>query len=153
MRFEGSNTVRAPREQVWAALNDPEVLARCVPGVKNLRRDEAGTLHGALELAVGPLKGTYQGRVTPSALAPPEHMALQLEARAPVGLVRARGELRLDAQEGATVVHWSGTPQLSGMLAALGGRLVGSAVRQQADAFFGKLEAEARRYPASSSGV
>lgn len=146
MQLEGTNTIAAPREQVWAALNDPEVLARCVPGVKSLTRGEDGSLRGALELAVGPVKGTYQGKVSMSELTPPEHMTLQIEAKAPVGIVRARGEVRLEAQGDTTLVHWAGTPQLSGMLATLGGRLIGGVARQQADVFFKKLEAEAQTY-------
>ncbi len=142
MQLEGSNVIQAPRERVWAALNDPDVLARCVPGVKSLELVGPGSYRAALELAVGPVKGVYQGKVLLDDLVASESMTLTLEAKAPVGIVKAKGQVRLEAQGDATVVHWSGTPQLSGMLATLGGRLIGGVAKQQADVFFRKLEAE-----------
>ena len=144
MQLEGSHTLQAPRAQVWAALNDPDVLARCVPGVRSLTRDGENTYKGALELAVGPVKGTYQGRVTLGDLVPPQSMSINLEAKAPVGVVRAKGNVTLEEQGDATVVRWVGTPQLAGMLATLGGRLIGGVAKQQAEVFFKKLEREAQ---------
>lgn len=148
MRLEGTHAIRASREQIWAALNDPDVLARCIPGVRDVRRDGPDSYRAALELAVGPVRGVYQGKVKLTDLAPPETMTLTVEAKAPVGIVKAVGQVRLEFRgEDDTLVHWSGTPHLSGMLASLGGRLVGGVARQQADVFFGKLEHEARAFP------
>ncbi|WP_045234273.1 SRPBCC family protein [Deinococcus pimensis] len=151
MRLEGTHAIRAPREQVWAALNDPEVLARCVPGARDVERDGPDSYRARLELAVGPVKGVYQGKVKLTDLVPPESMTLSVEAKAPVGIVKAVGEVRLEERGEETLVHWAGTPQLAGTLATLGGRLIGGVAKQQADVFFGKLDAEVRAQRAPST--
>ena len=64
MQLEGENVLDAPIEQVWAALNDPDVLARCVPGVKALVPSGPDAYDAQIQLAVGPLKGNFKGKVS-----------------------------------------------------------------------------------------
>jgi uncharacterized protein len=141
---EGSHLIRAPRDRVWASLNDPIVLARCVPGVKVLEPDGEDKYRAQIELAVGPVKGKFDGKVAITEKLEPESMTLKIDAKAPVGIVTAIGRLRLEESPDGTTVHWSGEPKLAGMLASLGGRLIQGAAKQQADGFFSKLEREAQ---------
>lgn len=147
MQLSGSHTLNATREQVWAALQDPAVLARCVPGVKNLSPDGPDRFKGAVDFQVGPVKGTYQGVLTIRNATPPASMTLDLEAKAPVGIIRATGVMQLQQQGNGTLLTWTGSPQLSGMLATLGARLLPTVAQQMAGKFFSKLEAEAQRKP------
>ncbi|AFZ67840.1 SRPBCC family protein [Deinococcus peraridilitoris] len=151
--IEGESTIRANRAEVWAALHDLEILRRCVPGVQSLTRDTHGVLLGAVELAVGRLRGTLHGRVTITETQAPERMTLALEARAPFGVVKASGRLELTEQDGGTRVRWAGTPQLSGLLATFGSRLLGGVVQQKAEHFFQRLEREACQLGAEESPV
>jgi len=143
MQIQGVNPVRATRIQVWTALNDPEVLARCVPGVKTLTLIDESTFKLLLEIAIGPVKGKFDGKIEVLERVKPETVKLSVSAKAPTGIVNATGTVRLEENEGGTLVHWSGKPQLTGMLASLGGRLIEGVVKQQAGIFFKKLEGEA----------
>jgi uncharacterized protein len=141
---EGIHSIRAPRDRVWASLNDPRILARCVPGVKVLEPDGEDKYRAQIELAVGPVKGKFDGKVAITEKVMPESMTLQIDAKAPVGIVSAIGRLKLEQTPEGTNVHWSGEPKLAGMLASLGGRLIQGAAKQQADAFFTKIETESQ---------
>jgi uncharacterized protein len=145
MLVEGSNVIQAPRTRVWALLQDPDVLARCVPGVQEMTPDGPDSYTALLNVAVGPVKGKFKAKVKLSNQVPPESMTLQVEAKAPTGMVNAVGVLTLVDQGEATLVNWSGEPKLMGMIASLAGRLIGGISKQQADLFFANLEQEAQK--------
>ena len=63
MKVTGSATLHAPREQVWAALNDPAVLVRTIPGCHQLEEVGPDTYRMTLTAGVASIKGTYQGDV------------------------------------------------------------------------------------------
>ncbi len=142
MQLEGNNIIHAAPEVVFAALQDPQMLAKCVPGVKKLEIESEGVFKTTLEVAVGPVKGTFNGKVSVLDMVLNQALTLKVEMRASVGIASAIGRVTLHPQENATRVHWSGEPQLGGMIASVGARLIGGVAKAQADLFFGKLEQE-----------
>ena len=144
MQVDGSNVIQAPRDRVWALLQDPDVLARCVPGVQEMLPDGPDSYTAILNVAVGPVKGKFKAKVKISNQVPPQSMTLQIEAKAPTGIVNAVGQLVLVEQGESTLVQWSGEPKLMGMIASLAGRLIGGISKSQADVFFSNLEKEAQ---------
>ncbi|MBI3998466.1 MAG: carbon monoxide dehydrogenase subunit G [Armatimonadetes bacterium] len=145
MKIEGQYPLPAPREQVWAALNDPEVLTRTTPGLKTLKPTGEGTYDATIELAVGPVKGSYEGKVRITDQAPPERMTLVVEGGGRVGTIRASGALTLEAQGDKTMVHYVGDAQVTGVLMSVGHRLFGGVAKQLAGEFFKALEREVVR--------
>lgn len=151
MQVQGSNVIQAPRERVWELLQDPGVLARCVPGVREMTPDGENSYRALLDVAVGPVKGTFKAKVGISNLSPPESMTLSVEAKAPTGMINATGQLLLSEQgPSATRVDWSGEPRMMGMIASLAGRLIGGISKGQADVFFANLEREAQATSSST---
>jgi len=144
MKVEGTYTFAASRQKIWALLNDPGVLARVTPGVTALTPQGPDTYKATLELAVGPVKGAYDGKVSITDKTPPERMILQVEGGGKPGTIRATGELHLDEQDGRTVVRYSGDAQITGLIASVGHRLIGGVARQLADQFFKGVEKELR---------
>ena len=71
MTMNGEVQLAAPREAVWAKLNDPEVLKACIPGCEELERTEDGGFHAVAKMKVGPVSARFKGRVTLSDLDPP----------------------------------------------------------------------------------
>lgn len=145
MQVDGSNVIQAPRDRVWELLQDPDVLARCVPGVQEMTPDGQGGYTAVLNVAVGPVKGKFKAKVKISDQVPPESMKLTIEAKAPTGIVNAVGVLKLIDQGDSTRVDWSGEPKMMGMIASLAGRLIGGISKQQADVFFSRVEQEAQK--------
>lgn len=142
MQVEGEYTVAAARERVWELLNDPEVLRRATPGVKQFQPIGVDTYKATIELAVGPVRGTYEGQVQITEKSPPERMVLVLEGSGRPGTVKARGDLRLAAKGDQTVVHYTGDAQVTGVLMSVGHRLFGGVAREMAGKFFGALARE-----------
>ena len=146
MQLQGEYVVHAPRDRVWQLLNDPAVLARITPGVTSLIPDGGDRYKATFVVALGPFKNTFNGQVEVADKQAPEAMTLKVQARGPGGGMAAAGRITLRAEESdpnATRVAYTGEPQLSGMLATVGGRLVQGAAKLQADQFFASLEREA----------
>ncbi len=142
MKVEGSYTLPAAREKVWALLNDPAVLARATPGVRALTPEGVDTYKATIEVGVGPVRGSYAGQVSIADKVPPERMTLKVEGGGRPGTIRATGELRLEEQDGRTIVHYTGDAQVTGLVASVGHRLMSGVARQMAAEFFKALERE-----------
>ena len=144
MLLEGSHFIHSPPTRVFALLTDPEVLSRCVPGVKSLVLDGTDSYKAQVEVAIGPVKGKFDGKIAITEKVQDQSMTLKVEFKSPVGIANALGTLKLEAQNDGTTVHWAGEPQLMGMIASVGARLIGGVAKAQADLFFSKLELEAQ---------
>ena len=83
MQMNDSQRIPAPKEKVWAALNDPEILKQCIPGCQSLEMSSPTEMTATVVFKVGPVKATFSGKVTLSDLDPPN--AIESRARAPVG--------------------------------------------------------------------
>jgi carbon monoxide dehydrogenase subunit G len=145
VHIEGSHSIAASREQVWEALNDPEVLARCLPGVTTLEPSGEDRYTAQLKLGVGPIRGDFKGRVEVRDKEPPAALTLYVEARGPMGTVRATGGVQLEDEAEATAVSYVGDAQLIGPMAGLGNRVMQSVAKTLAQQFFKALEREVRR--------
>ncbi len=71
MDITGEYTISAPRDVVWHALNDPEVLKRTIPGCKELEQRSPTDLAAKVTLKIGPISATFNGNVTLENLDPP----------------------------------------------------------------------------------
>jgi carbon monoxide dehydrogenase subunit G len=145
MKVEGTYTLPAPRARVWALLNDPAVLARVTPGVKELTPEGPDFYKATLEVGVGPVKGTYSGQISITDKTPPERMTLRIEGGGRPGTIRATGELHLEEQAGGTAVRYQGDAQVTGLVASVGHRLMSGVAKQMAGEFFKGLEGELTR--------
>lgn len=145
MKIEGQHLLPAPREQVWAALNDPEVLTKTTPGLKSLTPTGEDTYDASIELAVGPVRGAYLGTVRITDKTPPEKMTIVVEGGGRPGTIRATGAMTLEAQDASTLVRYVGDVQITGVLMSVGHRLFGGVAKQMAGEFFKALEREVTR--------
>ena len=144
MQIQGTHLIGAPRAQVWELLNDPDALARCAPGVTELRRDGDDRFAATFTVALGPMKSNFKAKITLTDKTPLEAMTLELAAQSPMGAVGATGRITLADEGEGTRLTWSGEPRLMGMLASVGGRFAQSAAKTNADTFFTKLDQLAR---------
>ncbi|MFN3371194.1 MAG: CoxG family protein [Sphingomonadaceae bacterium] len=140
----GSHDINAKREAVWAALNDPDVLARCIEGVESLTREDDNRFTGAMAARVGPVKARFTGTIELTEIDPPNRYVLVGEGKGGVaGFAKGRAEVSLsDRPEGGTRLEYRVESQVGGKLAQLGARLVEGAARGYADSFFTAFKAE-----------
>lgn len=130
MKLSGTHTINAPREKVWATLNDIEALKTMVPGVESLEEVEPNTFKGVARIGVANIKGEYTGMIRLSDINPPESYTLSGEGRGKPGHVKGVGSIRLtEDAPGVTTLHYSGDAQVGGMIASVGQRLIEGAAR------------------------
>ena len=91
MKVAGSHTIAAPREQVWHMLQDPDVLAKATPGVKEMEREREDFYRAVLELGIGPVKGTFSGHVEVTEKHLPDSLTLAVDGSGGPGGVKAIG--------------------------------------------------------------
>ena len=72
MDMTGSHRIEAPRDKVWAALNDPEVLRQCIPGCEEVQKLSDTEFTAKVHAKVGPVSARFSGKVTLSDLDPPK---------------------------------------------------------------------------------
>jgi hypothetical protein len=137
MTMQGEVTLPADRDRVWAALNDPEVLKSCIPGVQDLEKVSDTEFRATAKLAVGPVKATFKGVVTLNDLDPPNGYRIAGEGQGGVaGFAKGGAQVRLEEAEGGTKLSYDVDAQVGGKIAQLGGRLINGVAKKYADEFF-----------------
>ena len=146
MELSGSVEIAAPRATLWAALNDPEVLARCIEGVETLTRQdgETPTFEGTMNAKVGPVRAKFAGTVRLEDVVAPERYRLVGEGKGGVaGFAKGSADIALAEVTAATTrLDYTVKAQVGGKLAQLGARLIEGTAKQYADQFFSRLQAE-----------
>ena len=147
MELSGESRIGAPRERVWAALNDPAVLARCIDGVEALvlePGDGDARMTGRMNARVGPVRASFAGAVTLTEVDAPRRVVLVGEGKGGVaGFARGSAEVVLDADaDDTTVLHYAVSSSVGGKLAQLGSRLIEGTAKAYAATFFERFKAE-----------
>jgi hypothetical protein len=147
MELHGEVSVNASRPRVWAALNDPAVLARCIDGVESLARvetDGVERFEGQMNARVGPVRARFAGHVSLTQVNAPESYVLVGEGKGGVaGFAKGEAKVTLTEPEpGTTLLAYQVSSSVGGKLAQLGARLIEGAAKGYADTFFTRLKAE-----------
>ena len=138
MTMSGSVNLPAGRDTVWAALNDPEILKRSIPGVQEMVRTGDNGFSATAKVAIGPVKATFKGAVTLSDIDPPNGYTISGEGQGGLaGFAKGGAKVSLaDAEGGGTVLNYDVEAQVGGKIAQLGGRLINGVAKKYADEFF-----------------
>ena len=145
MQLIGSRTLPFPRERVWAALLDPEVLRMALPGCEELVPSGEGTFDAKVTIGVGAIKGIYKGKVRLFDLKEPQQLRIAVEGGGGPGRMRGEGLVELEEVEGGTKLVYDGEAATFGPIARVGQRLLRSAANKLLGEFFGRLEDELGR--------
>jgi hypothetical protein len=129
LKLDGTYTFNAPRELVWSMLQDPDVLARIMPGCEKLERVGDNEFEGMMVIKVGPVQGAFQGNVQLTDLNPPSTYQLIVNGKGPQGIVEGNGQVHLSESENGTLMSYTGQVQVSGRIASVGQRLMLSSAK------------------------
>lgn len=137
MEMTGRYQIPAPREKVWAALNDPVVLKACIPGCEQLEKLSDTEMAATVKTKVGPVSATFTGNVTLSDIDPPNGYTISGEGKGGVaGFAKGGAEVSLADDNGMTLLTYTAKGQVGGKLAQVGARLIDATAKQMADQFF-----------------
>jgi len=143
MDMSGEERIAAPREAVWAALNDPEVLKACIPGCQSLTMKSPNELEATVKIKIGPVSASFSGEVMLSNLNPPESYTISGEGKGGIaGFAKGGADVRLTEDGDGTILAYDVKAQIGGKLAQLGSRLIDSTSKKLATQFFADLGAK-----------
>jgi carbon monoxide dehydrogenase subunit G len=138
MQLTGSRDINADRTTVWAALLSPEVLKDCVPGCTELTGTPEEGFEAVVVQKVGPVKATFKGKVTLSAMNEPDSLTLTGEGKGgAAGFAKGGADVTLsDGENGGTLLSYEVEAKVGGKLAQLGSRIIDGFAKKMADQFF-----------------
>lgn len=140
MQMSGEYRIEAPREAVWTALNNPEVLKQCIPGCEELEKTSDTEFSAKVKAKVGPVSAKFAGSVTLSDFKPPESYKISGEGNGgAAGFAKGGATVTLAEDGGATLLGYEVDGQVGGKLAQVGARLIDGTAKKMADDFFGKF--------------
>ncbi len=144
MKIEATYEINASRERVFAALTEPEVLRRAIPGCESLEKTSEDSYMATMKAGVGAIKGTFKGEVRLEDMHAPEHYRIVVEGKGAMGFAKGSADFDLEDKDGGTLIKYSGEMQIGGTIAGVGQRMIQGAAKMMASQFFAKLEAEVK---------
>ena len=137
MTMTGEVQLPASRQEVWAKLNDPEVLKSCIPGCEQLDKTSDEEFQAVATIKIGPVKARWKGKVRLSDFDPPNSYRISGEGEGGVaGFAKGGATVALAEKDGGTLLSYNVEAQIGGKLAQLGQRLINGAAKKLADEFF-----------------
>jgi carbon monoxide dehydrogenase subunit G len=152
MDFDGEHRIGAPRAKVWQALNDPALLALCIPGCEKLEATGPGTYAATLALRVGALAARFSGLLSLTDVIEAQSYTLKGQGQGGVaGFVSGSAHVTLTDDGDATLLRWNAAGEIGGRLASVGGRLLHGFAVKTANEFFLRLNTNLGSQPDCSS--
>ena len=145
MKISAAAAVVAPRERLFEALNNRDVLRRCIPGCEELTEEGSDAYRVRVKLGIAGLTGRYVGTVTYRHLQPPESFTLAFDGKGKTGFVRGIAAVRIADDHGTARVECDADVQVGGAIAAVGSRLMVAVARKLTQDFFRRVAGGDRR--------
>ena len=140
MEMTGERRIPAPRQKVWDALNDPEILKQCIAGCESLDKTSDTEFSARVTSRVGPVTAKFTGKVELSDVDPPNGYTISGEGQGGVaGFAKGGAKVQLADDGGGTLLTYEANGTVGGKLAQIGSRLIDSTARKMADDFFDKF--------------
>ena len=137
MEITGEYRISASRVQVWEALNDPDVLRACIPGMESLDKKSDTEFAAVVTTKVGPVKVRFEGSVTLSDLDPPHGYQIVGEGQGGVaGFAKGTCQVSLGEEGEETLLRYRADAQVGGKLAQIGSRMISGVAKKTANDFF-----------------
>jgi len=143
MDMTGERRIPAPRERVWNALNDAEVLKASIPGCETLEKVSDTEMRATAAVKIGPIAARFTGKVNLTDIDPPNGYRISGEGQGGVaGFAKGGAAVRLSDDGDVTLLNYEVHAQVGGKMAQLGARLIDATAKQMADNFFNRFAAQ-----------
>jgi hypothetical protein len=140
MELKGERFIPQPRETVWQALNDIEILKKAIPGCEEISWAGDNVLEATVKAKVGPVKATFKGSVSLENLSPPKSYTIKGQGKGgAAGFAKGSAEVTLSEEEGGTRLNYNVDATVGGKLAQVGSRLIQGTANKLSAEFFDNL--------------
>lgn len=151
MELSGTYRFSAPPIDVWALLNDPNLLASALPGCERLEPLGEDRFRAELTMSVAAISGRYTATVAIRDKEPPHSYRLMVDGSGKAGFMKGEAVIRLVEDAGKTIVNVNATGEVGGLIARVGQRLLGAVSKVMMDRFFAALQEKVVKPPPASS--
>src|SRR3974390_365400 len=152
MNMSGEQRIDAPRQRVWEALNDPNILRASIPGCLSLEKEADDRFAATVEVKVGPIGARFKGAVALTNPDPPSGCTLILQGNGGItGSVKGNAKVRLREDAGTTLIAYDVDAEVSGRMAQLGGPIIDATAKQLAGKIFTRFGEIVGAAPAAQS--
>ena len=139
MKLSGSYQINLPKEKVWEALNDPEILKQAIPGCEEFTKNSDTEFTAKATNKIGPFNASFTGDVELKDLNPPNSYKISGSGNSPVGFASGEASVKLEDENGVTKLIYEVEANVGGKIAQVGARLIDMTAKKMADIFFGKF--------------
>jgi carbon monoxide dehydrogenase subunit G len=154
MTMTGEVILPAGRAQVWALLNNPEVLKSAIPGCQSLETTGENGFSAVVKMRIGPVSATFKGKVELSDIIPLEGYTIKGEGEGGIaGFAKGGAKVSLADAPGGTLLRYDVEATVGGKIAQLGSRLIDGVAKNMADKFFTNFVAAAAQAGAGSEAA
>lgn len=137
MELTGDILIGAPREKVWAGLNDPEILTHCIPGCEAMEATSPTERTARVAVKIGPVRARFVGHVRMEDIRVNEGCVLRFQGSGgAAGMAKGHSNVELTDEAGGTRLRYTAQAAIGGKLGQVGGRMIDAASKQMADQFF-----------------
>ena len=152
MELNGMRNLAVPRETVWQALNDPEILRACIPGCSELTGSPADGFEATVTQKVGPVKATFKGGIELSDVVEPESYRITGQGKGgAAGFAKGSAAVKLVEIEGGTELNYEVEARVGGKLAQIGSRIIAGVAKKLTNEFFERFQAEVEGLESTSA--
>ena len=150
MKISGTHVLAVPQDRAYQLLQDPEVLARCMPGCDALVGTGENEYQMKMKMALASFSGLFDGTVKIVEPEPSSSFRLIVEGKGKIGFMKGDGRLKLNPEGSGTQVAYEGDVQVGGTLAAVGQRLIDTTAKMMIKRFFDRLSEINENLPQNS---
>ena len=143
MELKGRHTVNATPATLWKMLMDTDTLSKIVPGISKLEKTGNNSYKSILEIKIGPVGGAFTGNLQMENMEEPKEFTLKVQQNSSVGNATAAIKIELNpVNPNETEVAFDGDVKVTGLLASMGQRILGSVANVLTKQFFANLDRE-----------
>ena len=139
MKLAGSYKLNVKKEVVWKALNDPEILKKCIPGCEVFEKESNTVFNATATNQIGPMNATFSGKLSLSNIQENRSYKLSGEGQSSVGFANGIADVKLTEENGLTILNYEVDITVGGKVAQLGSRLINGIAKKMSDYFFGQF--------------
>ena len=139
MKLKGTYKLNIKKEIVWKALNDENILKKCIPGCVSFEKESNTVFNVVATNQIGPMNATFSGLVTLSNIQVNQSYTLSGEGQSSVGFANGNADVDLTEKNGVTTLSYEVDVNVGGKVAQLGSRLINGVAKKMSDYFFGRF--------------
>jgi uncharacterized protein len=139
MKLSGSYKLDTSKEVVWKALNDPSILKKCLPGCDVFEKENETKFKASATNQIGPMNATFSGEIKLSNIEINKSYTLSGNGQSSVGFANGNADVKLNEENGKTILAYEVEINVGGKIAQLGSRLIDGVAKRMADYFFGRF--------------